>query len=380
MKKILILLLMTVPLFGLARDNKYVLSGKIGKWNSPASVMISYMYDGKIYQIDTATLKNGRFSFTADIQGPTYVRLAIDYTGKNFGHALRDTKNAYFFYVDLETVKLESKDSLQNAVVRSPINGEYQAYLKEIKYSVMDIQNIVEAERLSVTLEQRRNPAFIKALNVMYDSLYAERAQRQIAYAKRYPDSYFSIAALCDVFGLKPKLDQSAPLFNALSERVRNTREGKDFDQKLKIAEATVIGVPAPDFTLNDVNGKPVKLSDFRGQYVLLDFWGSWCHTCRMDNPYLVKAYEKYKDKGFTIIGIASERGGKTDAWLAAVEKDGLIWTNVVDWQPANKVVNLYGVYGVPRKFLIDPQGMIIDKDIKGKDLDARLEKILEKK
>lgn len=136
------------------------------------------------------------------------------------------------------------------------------------------------------------------------------------------------------------------------------------------------MGDLAPDFTLEDANGKPFALSSLRGQYVLVDFWASWCTPCRRENPNIVEAYQKFKDKNFTVFGVSldSDRG----AWKAAIMKDNLTWNHVSDlqkWESA--VVPMYGIEGIPYNVLLDPEGKIIETDLRGGALHRRLTEIL---
>jgi peroxiredoxin len=140
------------------------------------------------------------------------------------------------------------------------------------------------------------------------------------------------------------------------------------------------VGKEAPDFTLPDPGGKEISLSSFRGKYVLVDFWASWCRPCRNENPNVVKAYNKYKDKNFTILGVSLDRPGGKDAWMKAVMQDNLTWTQVSDlmfWD--SKVVNLYkfGEQGIPYNILVDPNGKIIGEALRGEELDAKLASVL---
>jgi len=149
----------------------------------------------------------------------------------------------------------------------------------------------------------------------------------------------------------------------------------------LESLKSTSIGAEAPDFEQTDTLGKPVRLSSFRGKYVLLDFWASWCGPCRQENPGVVKAFNRFKDKNFTIIGISLDKPGGGFAWMNAIKSDHLGgWTQLSDlkfWN--NAVAQLYFVQGIPKNFLIDPAGKIVAQDLRGGDLEAKLEEVLGK-
>jgi len=153
---------------------------------------------------------------------------------------------------------------------------------------------------------------------------------------------------------------------------------GQSFRQALDVAKITAIGSIAPDFTQTDTAGKAITLSSLRGKYVLIDFWASWCGPCRMENPNVVKAYNQYKNKNFTIIGVSLDKTGARDAWIKAIKDDNLTWNQVSDlrfWQ--NQVAQLYKISQIPQNYLIDPNGKIIAKGLRGDELEAKLAEVL---
>ena len=136
------------------------------------------------------------------------------------------------------------------------------------------------------------------------------------------------------------------------------------------------VGATAPDFTLNDPDGKPVSLSSLRGKYVLVDFWASWCPDCRKENPNILAAYKKYQNKNFTVLGVSLDR--KKEPWVAAIEKDGLTWTHVSDLQGWDTpVADLYVIKWIPKNYLIDPEGVILASGLEGEALDTKLAEVL---
>jgi thiol-disulfide isomerase/thioredoxin len=171
------------------------------------------------------------------------------------------------------------------------------------------------------------------------------------------------------------------PLFAAYGNRYLDLFDHKNhpalaaMKKKINLAGSFVTGAVAPDFTQNTTEGKPMNLSDLRGKVLLVDFWASWCGPCRKENPHVVKLYEQYKDKGFDVLGVSLDNN--KDAWIKAIEKDGLPWHHISDlkgWQ--NEAAQLYSVSSIPHTILLDRAGRILARNLRGPALDEALKEI----
>jgi peroxiredoxin len=358
------------------QEQSFTLKGNIGNWNDPATLYLSYWNEGSEY-LDTIRLQDGKFAFTGAISEPAPTRLILDYAGEGMGRAAQ-AGHILYLYLENGTVKLKSPDSLHNSqFINSPINDEYLAYLDYVGGQIQDLAARMNQKVMRATPEQLNDTAFMGQLNREYRQMLEERALKQQQYVREHPDSYFSIVALSESVSSDFEVEEIEPLFLSIDEEHRSTFPGKAFAQRIEAAKMIGIGKRAPDFTQNDPEGNPVSLSDFQGKYLLLDFWASWCGPCRQENPNLVKAYAAYREKGFEILGVSLDNKDGRDAWLNAIKKDGLTWTQVSDlnsWN--NEVALLYGVRAVPQSYLIDPEGIIIAENLRGEALEEKLAEI----
>jgi peroxiredoxin len=205
-----------------------------------------------------------------------------------------------------------------------------------------------------------------------------ERRNLVKSYVEQNPASPIAVYALNQYAGYDINTDEVDPLFKNLPASAKKYPSYKDLEDRLTIARSMGIGKPAKDFTQNDTLGNPVSLSSFKGKYVLVDFWASWCGPCRQENPNVVTAFNKYKDKDFTVLGVSLDQPGKQENWLKAIHDDNLTWTHVSDlkfWN--NDAAKLYGVRAIPFNVLVDKEGKIVAKNIRGEELQNKLAEII---
>jgi len=196
-------------------------------------------------------------------------------------------------------------------------------------------------------------------------------------FIKAYPTSPVSPFLLCTLW---PITSNEVDRVDGWVKLIDSSAMQNDFGAAIKEYVSTEkmfgYGQEAPNFVQNDVGGKPVELKSLRGQYVLVDFWASWCGPCRMENPNLVNAYHKFKGKNFTVLGVSLDRD--KNKWMQAIQEDNLTWTHVSDlgyWN--NAAAKLYKVQSIPQNFLLDPKGKIIGKNLRGPALDEFLQEKL---
>ena len=303
----------------------YLINGEIDGVTE-GKVYLRSFRNKMFFDVDTADIVNGKFTFSGEVEQPLLFALASD---------KMDSQQQLFVENREMNVRI-SADGDKIEVSNSPVNDIF-------------LSNRAEVSRRGFSI----------------DSLIT-----------KHPDSPAAAFYLYRYFTYQLSLDDLKATRAKISPQLANSPYVKDLDGIIKQLENVQIGKIAPDFTLPDTEGKSVSLRDFRGKYVLLDFWASWCPPCRRENPNVVKAFNNYKDKNFTIIGISLDRDKKK--WLKGIEDDKLTWTHLSDlkyWD--SEIPALYGVRGIPANVLLDPDGVIVAKNITGEELHEKLAELI---
>jgi len=376
MKKTLILILL-LP-FMAAAQKSYTISGKLPAIKGNAKAYLVLLKNNAWKEVDSTDIKNGQFLFTGSVDEPQSAILAVRHNGAADSGRQRDVQG---FFIENSKITVIGTDLISNAKITGSVadreNGEREAMIKPVTAKIIKLQDEFG--------KKTADGAYVKSLEERkkagdsIQKLVAKNKDISLKFAETHLNSFMGLYTF-NMYVLDNKFDPAnvEPLFNRFSANLKSSPLGKRTIEKIEIGKRRQTGAKATDFTQNDLNDKPFTLSSLRGKYVLVDFWASWCGPCRAENPNVVKAYNELKGKNFEIVGVSLDYPGGKAAWEAAVKKDGLPWIQVSDlkgWK--NEVAVMYGINSVPQNLLIDPQGMIIAKNLRGEALTEKLKELI---
>ena len=361
-KSLLSLAVIAVSLSACDTTPKYNINGTItgGEANNV------YLLQRQGRTIDTlakAPVAEGKFKLTGSVAGLTPAFIAVE--GQR-GQNLIFVENADF----TANLNLENPTATKiEGTATQGIANQYTAISNEMGKMANELNQSYR------TAYQEKNEAKMKELQEQYENLMKDYEAKEDAINKANADSYVAAYFLAGKL-YEYDYEKLVEKFNTLGENAKATEPGKTIADRIQKLSAVAVGQVAPDFTLNTPDGKPLSMHSIKGKVKVIDFWASWCPPCRRENPNVVKAFNEYKDKNFTIVGISLDKD--KSKWMKAIADDNLAWTHLSDlkyWD--SEIPALYGVRGIPANVLLDPDGVIVAKNITGEDLHKKLKEVI---
>ena len=364
-------LLVTTGVLAQSKTRPFTLNGQVrGADTFISKILIQYRGE-QGWKMDSATVKNGVFAFTGKIAEPTMARLMI--RPKTAG--AKNIIESVFLMPGTQRVQLKSNGK-DFRVFGSEAHRAYRKLKKKTAPYDKQYDALIEQYQAFGKAKEKEKQAAVEAQIDSIDEVRKQKVYR--TFLIETPNTPISPYVLQEYAGWDIDPRQIEPLYNALAPYEKAYPSMQEMKQSIDMAKLTQVGAPAMEFVQNDTLDKPIALSSFRGKYLLVDFWASWCGPCRAENPNVVKAFNQFKSKNFHILGVSLDRPGQKDKWMKAIHDDGLTWTQVSDLKFWNNAVAVqYGIRAIPQNLLIDPNGIIVGKNLRGEKLVSTLSEMI---
>lgn len=358
-------------------EGEYVINGTVENGGEGATLYLLQMDDGfNAVNVDSAIVKDGKFSFAGKLEAYVESRILSDKSQFDF-----QNPNVYSMYIESAemTLVVPSIDSLENATLtgsqtQDEIN-DFETISKDLHQSLMKASDDFYATRASGdTIATAKAEKLLNELGEQYRAL-------QTKWMEEHPQAYYTFLQKSMMVS-SMNLESVDSLLSAFPEKFKGTDAYNSVETELNNLKKAAPGAPATDFADTDINGKPFKLSDLKGNYIILDFWASWCVPCRASMPHVKALYEKYKDKGLKVVCVSDDDSNE-DKWKEAVKKDGTeefyhvlrgLKRTATGYDKSEDKSESYAVHYLPTKYLVGPDFKIVSK-VDDEELEAELEK-----